>query len=48
MVSIIDFAVDACEEQSEKISQAVSTGVSAAKDKASELKKLATTNSNSK
>jgi gas vesicle protein len=48
IVSVIDFALDACEEQGSKISQAVSTGVSAAKDKASELKKLATTNSNSK
>ncbi len=42
VVSVIDFGVEACEEQGEKISHAVSSGVCAAKNKAAELKNTVT------
>lgn len=41
MVSVLDFGMSAFQEQGTKLSKAVSTGVSAAKEKATELKKLA-------
>lgn len=42
-VSILDFAKEAFQEQSEKLSKAISSGISAAKEKSDELKKYATT-----
>lgn len=40
VISILDFARDAFQEQGEKISHAVSSGINSAKEKSSELKTL--------
>ena len=41
VVSVLDFAKIAFQEQSERLSKAVSSGINAAKEKSDELKKLA-------
>ncbi len=43
VTSVMDFAMSAFQEQKERLSKAVYTGVNVAKEKAQELKKMATT-----
>lgn len=46
MVSVLDFGMSAFQEQSSRLSKAVTTGVNAAKEKANELKTLAAHSAN--